>query len=215
MKIKNIIISLIIFSLLGIFLSFIPVWGWFFDFFHSDTALVSQLLVTTPRSSATIYIDGKLKGKTEADKQFTISNIGRGNHNIKIDRISDPDHFYIPFEKNLDFVPSTAVQINWSAGPSVESSSGFIKYFKKQIEDSSTKARISVYPSDSSITVDSAYSNGEYIINDIKSHKIVIGKTNYFGQDINILMTKSNGERIVGYDLIVEVYLYKNPIPDV
>ena len=198
--------------ILGGVFAFLPTWDWFFNFFKDRDSTISQLLVTTPKSTAKIYIDDQVRGTTQTDKEFAITGISKGSHKIKIARISDPSGFYQDFEKTLDFIPGTAVQVVWSAGPSTESSSGIIKYFKKQIASSTPQVKVYPYPADSAINFDDAKSDSSIVLNDTKKHTMKISKEKYISQEVPIQMTDSNGTLIKDYDLVVEVYLYQVPV---
>lgn len=155
-----------------------------------------------------IYIDEELKAEVLDKQSTTISQITSGNHNLRIERISNSGKIYHIFEKKIKFYPNSQVQVEWESGPTLESSNGIIKYFTDGYSTTGTELDVIVFPLDAEVRInDEIISNPSILIKDEDMVNIKISKEFYESKELDLQLSAVQD----GTKHIVEVYLYKIP----
>ena len=145
------------------------------------------------------------------------TRIDPGNHRIKI--ISSEDQ-NINYEKDIIFERATKVTIDWTFGPTQDTSSGIVKYFIKKTSDVN-KIRIIPNTPDVRIKVDGNLNLDNLINADGVKHSVEITKNGYLPKTLTLqhINLQTNDPKIANddkqkydsYDLVVEVTLFQIP----
>lgn len=174
-----------------------------------------QLKVQSFAGEYEVYVDKNLIGSVEDKGEKVFTRISSGKREVAIVRKSSVDNFYFKLIREIDFLPSTQVELNWEAGPSMESSSGILKYFTRVINPGGSELLVIPFPADSEILINSSKPERNLIdITDIGERKVLVKNSEQFipNEFTVFLKDESNNTVPKNIRLIVEVYLYKKPI---
>lgn len=180
------------------------------NIFNPIAVDTSQLNFKSLFGNYSIYLNGNKLGDVNDKETKLFPKIKPGKQTIKISRNSNTSDFYFDMEKEIDFIPGTQVDIEWEAGPTLESSNGIIRYFADTaVQAEGTEVQFYPFPPDASVEMDSKLlESKKVVINDTDTHKISIkANSSYEGKDFDIEFNS------VKKDLrhVVEIYLYKVP----
>lgn len=197
-------------------ISFLPVWNWVYGIFEDRgrQGNFSQLNVKSIRGDYDVYVDGDLVGKVNDKEENNFTKIKPGRHVVKLIRKSEVQDFFYTLERPVEFLPSTQVDINWESGPTLESSSGTVKYFSQIIKPTGSEVYLLTFPQSADLEFDSKKSDQNvFEILDSKQHTIKVSNGNGFEtQRINVnLSDESTKKVLINLKLVIEVYLYKQP----
>lgn len=211
---RNRIILYIFIIVISIAIGLSPVTKWVYDYFNpANRSGLSRLIFSTTEGEYKIYLNNTVLGETTNTEKTKIFNtINPGQNTLKIERKSD-NNFYFTFIKEITFLPATEVSISWVSGPTLESSSGVIKYFVLNQEDTATVEFIT-FPSNSMIVNDEKQLPEKTIkVSDGNKRVYTISNGQGFEtKEVEIsLTTDESNKTIKEFKLIVEVYLYKQP----
>lgn len=204
------------FTLVLLALAFLPVWDKIYSAFEPKGRQggTSELSFQSIAGNYSVFLDNKLLGEVEDGKSKDFVKVEPGRHLVKIVRKSDVTNFYHVLERNLDFLPATSVEIAWEAGPTLESSSGTIKYFTQIVNPKGAELYILTFPNDSEVEFDSRKSEGNlFEINDTATHSVKVSNGEGFeSKETSVNLTDENTKKILtDLRLVLEVYLYKQP----
>lgn len=174
-----------------------------------------QLKVQSLAGEYEVYVDKNLIGSVEDKGEKVFTRISAGKREVEIVRKSSVDNFYFKLIRQIDFLPSTQVELNWEAGPSMESSSGILKYFTRVTNPGGSELLVIPFPADSEILINSSKPERNLIdITDIGERKVLVKNSEQFipNEFTVFLKDESNNTVPKNIRLIVEVYLYKKPI---
>lgn len=197
-------------------LSFLPIWNWIYGIFEDKgrEGNISQLSVKSLRGEYNIYLDGSLLGKIDNQQQNEFVRITPGRHTVRLERISDVVDFYYVLERPVDFLPSTQVEIEWEAGPTLESSSGTIKYFTEIIKPEGAEVYVLTFPQSATVEFDSKKTDAHtFEVLDTNTHTLKVSNGSGFAsQSIDVNMKDDSSTKVLtNLKLVIEVYLYKQP----
>jgi hypothetical protein len=201
--------------LLGL-VAFLPAWNWFYSAFEDRgrQGNFSQLSFTSTTGEYEIYIDGQSQGTVSNKEQKDFAKIKPGSHVVKITRKSDIADFYYVLERPIEFLPSSLVEIVWEAGPTLESSSGTVKYFTQAVKPNGSEVYVLTIPQSATVEFDSRKSDSNvFEILDTKTHTLKIENgTGFESQTIQVNMNDEATKSVLSdLRLVIEVYLYKQP----
>lgn len=181
---------------------------------HGASDAYSQLLFESLNGEYSIHIDREFKTDVKEHERKEIFQIQPGKHLVQIKRKSEVENFYYVLERTLEFYPSSQVEIVWEAGPTLESSSGNIKYFVGIVKPGASEVYVQTSPSEARVEFDSKYSSGKlFEVTDIRTHTLRVSNGKGFEEYVTKvnLRNESNKKVLENLRLIIEVYLYKSP----
>jgi hypothetical protein len=198
-------------------LAFLPVWDWIYSLLRTPNrdGSFSQLHFKSLAGDYDIYIDGEKLGTVKSGEIGDFTKIALGNRNVKIIRSSSNPDFYYILERNLVFIASAQVEIEWEAGPTLESSSGVVKYFTEVSKPEGAELYVLPFPNNATVEFDMKRSeNNSFEILDVNPHSIKVSLDKGFeSQTLSVNMTDTNNQKVLrNLKLVIEVYLYKVPI---
>lgn len=176
----------------------------------------SELMFTSLYGEYNIFIDNKLIGYINNGDSKIFYSILPGIRNIRVERINlNNQNFYFTLNRDIIFEPSTRVEIKWEAGPTLETSRGIIKYFIKKFSPKGIELIIKPFWPNTYVLYNSELLKEQTLI--IEYPQLlkfsVVGKNNDFESlDIELIIQDEFEQVPKNLQLIVEVYLYKNPI---
>jgi hypothetical protein len=196
--------------------SFLPVWNWIYGVFEDRgrQGNVSQLSVKSLRGDYEVYIDGESIGKVLDKQQNEFPKIKPGRHTIKLVRQAQNPDFYYVLERPVDFLPSSQVEITWEAGPTLESSTGTVKYFTSIVKPEGAEVYILTFPQSAAVEFDNRRSEANtFEILDTNNHTLKVSNGSGFTtQTMDINLTDEGSKKVLtNLKLVIEVYLYKQP----
>lgn len=179
---------------------------------HRDGA--SQLSFRSNGGDYDIILDGEKIDEVLDNSEKLITGIPSGVHELTISRKSDIEKYYYEHKRNIDFLPSAEVKIEWESGPTLESSSGIIRYYTNIIKDDGAQVYILPFPIDSKVEFNGAVAEDNvFDVNDTNNYQIGISNGQGFDKrelQVN-LSDGDSGQVLTNLRLLVEVYLYKQP----
>lgn len=209
------VIFYIVVVIVAVAIGLSPAGKWFYSYFGGESRSgVSQLSVKSARGDYTVFIDGNSVGKVEDGKTQLFAKINPGNRDVKLVRDTDVTGFYFDFSRKIEFTPSSQVEIEWDAGPTLESSSGTVKYFTEIEKPEGSEVLVEAFPADAKILLDGKESeNDVFEILDGTIHTLRVSNgEGYESKDIDIAIRDEQTNKVLtNLRLIVEVYLYKQP----
>lgn len=196
--------------------SFLPFWNDVYSFFNtrSRKGEFSQLNFRSLDGEYTVYIDNEDKGKVKDKEQRDFTQIKPGLRSIKLIRTSSIKDFFYTLERSIYFLPSSQVEISWEAGPTLESSTGVIKYFT-EIAKQGSEVYIQAFPKNANVEFDSRKTEGNiFEVFDTNTHTVKVANGEGFDpQSFQVNLTdESTKKNLTGLRLVIEVYLYKRPV---
>jgi hypothetical protein len=211
---KAALIILTFIVLLGI--SFLPFWSKIYKIFNRKVSQTnfSQLSVRSLSGDYEIYVDDKKVGDVKDKEQKSFVQIESGVRKVRLVRPSPVKDFFYTLERNIEFLQSSQVEIEWESGPTLESSSGTIKYFSKIVKSDGAQVYVLPFPNNSEVFFDNRQSVGNaFDVFDTASHTIRISNGEGFEPKImEINLTDQNTKKVLkDIKLVVEVYIYKVP----
>ena len=190
-----------------------PAWDYVYSLINGETKGIAQLRVYAPDSTLAVYIDDEFVGRT-SEGMLLLSDVSAEEHEIRLEREASTPGFYAPFERELVFMESAEVEIQWLAGPTPETSEGVLKYFRQRPEaESALRVFFVVYPDGATVKMDDAEVDKAALsvaITDVFKHEISVEKEGYESKEFTVdagLFGEVNNA-----DLVVEVYLYQSPV---
>lgn len=202
--------------LILVFFTLTPVWRYIYKAFEVKglQGNYSQLQFESLRGVYEISIDDEVKGEVSDKQKKEFPQIKPGMRKIKIVRKSDVPDFFYTMERTFEFIPSSQLEISWDAGPTLESSSGSIKYFTQIVKPTGSEVFIRTFPNNATVEFDSKKSNENvYEVFDTATHYVRVsngdGFEDYFTK-IN-LTNEGTNKVLTNLKLVIEVYLYKEP----
>lgn len=153
-----------------------------------------------------LYWNNQYIGSVNEGENKTFFKLKSGTFPFKVIRKSPLKDFFYEFNKNLTLLPNSEIVMEWEAGPTIESSSGVLKYF---VESTKPNIIINTYPNEASVYLDEQLVEKILPLENIKRDAIRLNIKYKEGvEEKNILInTKFNGN----ISMIVEVYLYIQP----
>lgn len=173
----------------------------------------SQLQFTSIEGDYLIFIDGRKIGKVENKNTKVFPKIESGERVIKISRSSKDGNLYFTLERKVNFYPRTQTEIIWSAGPTLESSEGVIKYFGLSSNPEGTRVVVHTFPSFAKVLLNDLEIGKEFIIDNVATNKIfVYAGDSYHPKEIEIRLKDNSTNTVpVNISLNIDVYLYRKP----
>ena len=166
-----------------------------------------------------VYLDDESKGIVRAQDSFLeVFPIEVGEHSVKLIREESEGEFYPGFKRVILFEKGFETVISWEIGPTYDSSSGWILYAKKMVGDEDyAYLNIRCEPEDCSLQENDG-DNMEAPISDLElsldsRHSYRVSGYGYQDLEFQILPEEEEARlKLGGYDLFLEVNLYKIPI---
>jgi hypothetical protein len=202
-----------------VLLAFTPFWGYIYQFFQAKglQGNYSQLHFQSSKGDYQVFIDNELKGEVADKQKKDIPQVKPGSRTIKIVRKSELSDFFYVLEKTIEFIPSSQVEIEWEAGPTLESSTGTIKYFNEIIKPDGAEVYIRPFPNNAIVQFDSKTTEGNtFDVFDTKNHTIKVSMdedSESITSKINVT-DESTNKVLKNLKLVIEVYLYKMPFEE-
>lgn len=188
---------------------------------ESDS-IKSQFTIESISGDYDIFIDDK-NVQSVRDKTFkTIPNIEPGLREIKLKRTVEgkvEDFFYV-FEREIFFLPGFEVKFSWDAGPSLDSSTGVLQYFKDHIGNKGVELFLLTTPKiDTLVSINDNQkkenlNNYNLATNKITNILIEPVEKGFEAAQVKIDLSQSFSSASKlnsNLQLIVEVFLYKQP----
>ncbi|MCX8035021.1 MAG: hypothetical protein N3A71_01910 [Candidatus Dojkabacteria bacterium] len=153
-----------------------------------------------------LYWNNQYIGSVNEGENKTFFKLRAGTFALKVIRKSPIKDFFYEFNKNLTLLPNSEMVMEWEAGPTIESSSGVLKYF---VQSAKPNIIINTYPNEASVYLDDQLVDKILPIENIKKEAIWL-KVKYkegVEEKTVLINTKFNGN----ISMIVEVYLYIQP----
>lgn len=208
----------LVFGIIAIVLgfTFTPIGTYFYKFLRvqGKQGNYSQFNFKSIRGTYEIFIDNTLKETVEEGKSKEIILIEPGIRQVKVVRKSEIKDFFHQFERNISFLPNAAVEMEWDAGPTLESSSGVLKYFTKIVKQNGSEVFVSTFPDNAKVEFDSRRNNNNvFEVLDTATHTIrVSGNEGFDSKFVELNLTNESTKRVLtNLKLIIEVFLYKQP----
>ncbi|GIW57060.1 MAG: hypothetical protein KatS3mg083_005 [Candidatus Dojkabacteria bacterium] len=209
------LIIVIIFCVLLIILLSPAFWTWVYKGSITQAEGVSLLKFVSIAGDYNIFIDNDFLGKVQNKQEKVFTGIKPGKRILKVHRVSDFEDFYFTFSREVNFMPFTQVELEWEAGPTLESSNGVLKYFTESSKLDTTELVIDTFPADCIVYINDQIVQNRFIeITEPTEQYIRVSHTDrYVQKDFKILLINPNTNEIPkNIRLNIEVYLYKRPI---
>jgi hypothetical protein len=210
---KRILILIIFGVLLSIFLSPI-LFTWVYSG-REETEGVSIFKFVSLAGDYNIFIDDVFLGTVQHQKEKVFTGIKPGKRMLRVYRLSEVDNFYFSFVREVSFMPFTQVELEWEAGPTLESSNGVLKYFTEAFHSNNAELLIDPFPQDATISINNISIQNRLVeITDTQEKIIRVSHSDrYVPKDVKILLINPNTNAVPkNVRLNIEVYLYKRPI---
>ncbi|MFW5720646.1 MAG: hypothetical protein ACOCXT_06500 [Candidatus Dojkabacteria bacterium] len=212
---KKYIFSVLVIVVLTAF-AFTPAWENIYGYFgrQERTGSTSLLSVESLAGEYRVFIDGEERGEVADKGRTEIVKITPGKREVRLERNYPDQDFFYTLTRQVEFLPSSEVQIVWEAGPTLESSNGNIKYFTRIHKPRGAEIYIIPFPQTAKVEFDSRHSEKNlFEIFDTNLHTIRITNGEGFEpQSVQVnLQDGQNGKLLTNLKLVVEVYLYKYP----
>ncbi len=209
------LIIVIIFCVLFIILLSPAFWTWVYNGSITQTKGVSLLKFVSIAGDYNIFIDNDFLGMVQSKKEKVFTGINPGKRTLKVQRVSELEDFYFTFSREVDFMPFTQVELEWEAGPTLESSNGVLKYFTESSKLNTTELVIDTFPIDCTVYINDQIVQNKIIeiVNPVEHNVRVSHTSRYVQKDFSILLLDPNTNEVPkNIRLNIEVYLYKRPI---
>lgn len=174
----------------------------------------SQLKFTSLKGEYKIFLNEKQLGVIKDGETNDFLKIRPGLNEVKIERVSEPKDFYFTLVRQLKFIPAAEVEIIWEAGPTLESSSGTIKYFTQIAKNDGAEVYVSPFPNNAEVEFDGRKSEANtFSVGDTRDHTISVSYGEGFEQqNIKVNLTNEFTKKVLtNLRLVVEATLYKEP----
>ncbi len=180
---------------------------------------VSSLKVYSLGGEMEVFVDNEAKGTVSPDMPFLdVFPIDRGEHTVRLLRKSSNEGFYKEFEKRIWFEEGFDVIVSCEIGPSLDSSFGWMLYAKKANDgiEGVVRLHLKCNTRDCIARIDEKESFGdgeEYLMSLDSQHYVNVKASGYQGIEFQLLPNEEEARRLIsGYDLYLEVNLYRLPI---
>ena len=216
-KVLFVLVFILIIILIAVFLPWNNV-SRFKDKILGERSNAASLKVYSLGGDMSLYIDGEKRGDVLSKSSYLeVFPIEEGDHLVQLVREGSEENFYVEFKEIIWFEKGFDTVVSWEVGPSEELSSGWILYAKK-LNKNDTYAYLN-------INCESA--NCKCKLNDQEDvkidSKIQLDKSNQYTIEAsadgyqNLVVSifpedPEEREKLTGYDLFLEVNLFKIPI---
>ncbi len=196
--------------------AFFPGWNWVYGVLtpKGRPGNFSQLNFKSTNGAYDIYIDGEKKASAKDKEEQIVPQIKPGFHSVKLVRSSRTPGFFYTLERSIEFIPAAQVEIKWEAGPTLESSSGTVKYFSQINKSGGSDVYILPFPKNATVEFDSRRGDANvFEVLDTATHTIKVSNGSGFEtQTVQVnLIDETTNHVLTNLKLVVEVYLYKQP----
>jgi hypothetical protein len=192
-------------------------WNWVYSIFKVNERSGTSLLHMKSLSGVyQIYIDGNKVGEVGNQEDKTFSQIAPGSRDVKIVRENNEDLYFV-LNRSISFLSSAQVELEWEAGPTLESSEGLLKYFSPIPKPGGAEIQVIAFPSNSDIAFnEQVLPNNTASVTTVQDYKIKVKNTDGFTpKEFDIKLRDDNSGNVPkDVRLVAEVYLYKKPFLD-
>lgn len=216
-KVLFVLVFILIIILIAVFLPWNNV-SKFKDKILGERSNAASLKVYSLGGDMSVYIDGEKRGDVLSKSSYLeVFPIEEGDHLVQLVREGSEENFYVEFKEIIWFEKGFNTVVSWEIGPSEELSSGWILYAKK-LNKNDTYAYLNI---------DCEPANCKCKLNDQEDvnidSKIQLDKSNQYTIEAsadgyqNLVVSifpedPEEREKLTGYDLFLEVNLFKIPI---